>query len=58
MTFQLKTENECVKEKLLMGKDISCLKNSRACSLRALLASNHLRVMEVLAHFLTKKIII
>jgi len=52
---QLKAEAECVKETLVMGKDICCLKNSRACSLRDLLAANHLTVMDVLARFQLKR---
>jgi hypothetical protein len=55
MTSQLKAEAECVKETLAMGRDICCLKNSRACSLRALFAANHLTVMDVLAHFQLKR---
>lgn len=55
MTSQLKAESECVKEMLVKGKDICCLMNSRARSLRVLLADNHLTVMDFLAHFQLKR---
>jgi len=51
----ISAEAECVKETLVMGKDICCLKHSRACSLRALLAANHLTVMDALTHFQLKR---